>query len=180
MNCFLELLVLHVVRIVALVDIGSELVHKLLLYTTVSLYFLVGELDGLEHIVLAYLIHLSLNHHNVLLGCSDHEFEVGVLHLGEARVDYKLTVYPAHAHLGNRTAEREVGSGEGAGSCESGKCVRLYILLCGYKGNVDEDLEVEIIRPERTDRSVDKSGYEDLIVTGLAFPLHETAREASC
>ena len=58
--------------------------------------------------------------------------------------------------------------------------IRLYVLLCGNKGYVDEDLKVEIIRPERTDRSVDKSGYEDLIVAGLAFPLHESAREASC
>ena len=167
-------------RIVALVDIGAELVHKFLLYTAVSLDLLVGELDGLEHIVLADLIHLTLNHHDVLLGGSDHKFEVGVLHLGEARVDYELTVHPAHAHLGNRAAERKVGGGEGAGSCEAGKGIRLYVLLCGNKGYVDEDLKVEIIRPERTDRSVDKSGYEDLIVAGLAFPLHESAREASC
>ncbi len=82
-NRLAELLILEVVRIIALVDIGSELFHELFLDAAVLLDLLVSELDGFEHVVLADLVHLALDHHDVLLGGGDHEFKVGVLHLGE-------------------------------------------------------------------------------------------------
>ena len=98
-NGLLELLILDVVGIVALVHVGSELVHELLLHAAVPLYLLVGELDGLEHVVLADLLHLALDHHDVLLGGGDHEVEIRIVHLGEVGVDHELTVDAAHADL---------------------------------------------------------------------------------
>ena len=86
-------------RIVALVYVGSELVHKLLLNAAVTLDFLVGKLDGLEHNALAHFLHLALNHHNVLLGSGNHKFKIGFLHLGECRVDDELASDTAYANL---------------------------------------------------------------------------------
>ena len=175
----LERLVLNIVRIIPL-DVCSELCHKLLLHAAVLLDFLVSELDGIEHSLLAYLVHLTFNHHNILLGSSDHKFEVGILHLGEGRVDYKLSADAANANLTYRTAERQVGSCECAGSSEACKCVRLNILLCRNKCYIYKYFEVEITWPERADRTVNKAADENLVVACLSFPLHKSAREASC
>ena len=139
-----------------------------------------GELDGLEHIVLADLFHLALDHHDILLCCSDHEFEVSLLHLGESGVDHELAVDAADADLVDGTSEREVAGREGARRRKACKGIRLDVFLSRDKGNVDEHFRVEIIRPERPDGAVDQAADEDLIVARLAFPLHKTAGEASC
>ena len=176
----LQLLVLEVVRIVALVHVRAELVHELLLHAAVLLDLLVGELDGLEHVVLGHLVHLALDHHDVLLGGGDHQFEVGVLHLGEVRVDDEFTANAAHAHLGNRTAERQVGGGKGAGGGQAGEGIRLDVLLGGDQTDVYENFQVEIIRPQRADGTVHQAGDEHLVVGGLALALQEAAGETPC
>ena len=86
-------------RIVTLVHVSSKVMHKLLLHLTLSLDLLVGKLDGLKHIVLADLVHLALDHHDILLGGGNHELKVGIFHLRETRVDYKFTVNPAYTYL---------------------------------------------------------------------------------
>ncbi len=170
-------LVLLVVRVVALVHVGAELVHELLLHAAVLLDLLVGELDGLEHVVLGHLVHLTLDHHDVLLGGGDHEVQVGALVVLETGVDHELAVDAGDADLGDRTAERQVGGGEGAGSGEAGEGVGLDILLRGDEVDVHEDLEMEVIRPQGTDGTVHEAGDEHLVVRGTALALEETARE---
>ena len=174
-----ELLVLHVVGVVAL-DLAAELGDELLLDAAVALDLLVGELDGLEHVVLADLVHLTFDHHDVLLGTGDHQLEVAVGHLGETGVDDELTLHAGHAHLGNGTAERQVGGGEGGGSGQAGEGVGLGVLVRGNEGQVDEYLQVEVLRPQGTDGAVHQAGDEDLVVRRFALALHETAGIAAC
>ena len=161
-------------RIVAL-GLVAELGDELLLHAAVALDLFVGELDGLEHVVLADLVHLTLDHHDVLLGGGDHQFEIAVGHLGEAGVNDEFAIDAGHADFRDRAAERQVGSGEGCGSSQAGECIGLGVLVSGDKAEVDEHLEVEIVRPERPDGTVDKTGDEDLVVRGLALALHEAA-----
>ena len=113
MNLLLEFFVFLVVRIVALVLVSSELGHEFLLYAAVLLDLLVGELDGSEHHFFADLVHLAFDHHDVLFGCGDHEFEICLLHLGESRVDAVLSVDPADSDFRDRASEWKVGGGEG-------------------------------------------------------------------
>ncbi len=95
----LQSLVLGVVRIVALDVECAELLHELLLHAAVLLYLFVGELDGLEHVVLADLVHLTLYHHNVLFSGGNHQVEVAVRHIAEGGVDLEFPVDSAHANL---------------------------------------------------------------------------------
>ena len=172
-------LVLLVVRVIALVHVRAELLHELLLDTAVLLDLLVGELDGLEHVVLGNLVHLTFHHHDVLLGGGDHQVEVGAGAVGEVGVDDELSVDAGDAHLGDRAAERQVGGGEGGGGGQAGQGIRLDVLLRGDQHNVHEDLEMEVIRPQRTDRTVHKAGDEHLVVRRTALALEETARETA-
>ena len=97
-NCLPEVLILLIVRIIPL-DIIAELLNEFLLYTAMLLDLLVGELDGLEHVVLADLLHLTLDHHDVLLGSGDHKLDVAPLHVLESRIDHELAVNAAYADL---------------------------------------------------------------------------------
>ncbi len=127
---FLELFVLDVVRIVALVHIGAQFVHQFLLHAAVFLDFFVGELDGLEHVVLGDFLHFTLDHHDVLLGGGDHQFEVGALRILEAGVDDELAVNAGHADFGDRTLERQVARGQ-CGRCgQARQGVGLDIFFC--------------------------------------------------
>ena len=174
-----EVFVLLVVGIVAFCAVGAELGHELLLDAAVLLYLFVGEFDGLEHVLLADFLHFAFDHHDVFLGCGDHQFEVGVLVLAEGRVDDPLAVDPCDADFGDGTAEGQVGSGEGAGGGQAGEGVGLDVLLGGNQADVDEDFQVEIIRPQRADGAVDQTGDEHLVVGGTAFALEETSGETA-
>ncbi len=110
-DLLLEFLVLLIVRVVSL-DILAELLVELLLDAAVLLDLLVGELDGLKHHILGNLLHLALDHHDVLLCGGDHKLKVGLLHLAEVRVDLELTVNPCDTYLGDRSEERKVAGGQ--------------------------------------------------------------------
>ena len=110
-DLLLEILVLLVVRIVSL-DILAELLVELFLDAAVLLDLLVGELDGLRHNILGNLLHLTLDHHDVLLGGGDHKLKVGLFHLAEVRVDLELSVDPCHTYLRDRPEERNVAGSQ--------------------------------------------------------------------
>ncbi len=129
-DSLLEVFVLYVVRIVALVHVGAELVHHLFLHAAVALDLFVGELDGFEHVVLGNFLHLTLDHHDVLFGCGDHQFEVGALHGLEAGVDDELSVDAADTHFGDRSLEREVGRCQCGRSGQACQRVGLDIFFC--------------------------------------------------
>ena len=156
MNSFPEVLILLIVRIIPL-DIIAKFPDELLLHAAVLLYLLVGKLDGLEHIVLADLLHFTLNHHDVLLGSGDHKLYVAPLHILEARVDHELTVNAANADLGDWAFERKVGSCKCTGSGKACKSIRLGILVGRDECDIDKCLEMIVIRPERPDRTVDET-----------------------
>ena len=111
MNCLLEVLILFIVRIVSL-DILAELLVQFNLNKTLLLDSLMSEFDSLKHISLAYLVHFTLNHHDVVVCSGNHEFEIAVLHLAEWRVDSEFTVDPCYANLRDRASERNVAGCE--------------------------------------------------------------------
>ena len=151
-----EILVILVMRVVPL-DILAKFLVQFLLDAAVLLDLLVGKLDGLKHDLLGNLLHLSFNHHDVLLGGGYHQLKVSLLSLAESRVDLELAVDPCHAYLGDRTEERKVAGSQGGGSCETSEGVRLDVLLGGDQPDVDEHGEVEILREQWSEGSVHKT-----------------------
>ena len=180
LHCGLESLVLNIVRIVALGAVGAEFVHEFLLHAAMLLDFFVGDLDSLEHVCLGHFLHLAFHHHDIFFGSGYHEFNVGICHLAEVRVDYPLPVDAAHADLGDRASKGEIAGCEGAGCGEPCKSIGLHVLLGRNQIDIYKNLIVEICRPEGTDGTVHQAGDEHLIVRGLAFSLQKTSGETSC
>ena len=175
----LDIFVFLVVRIFSL-DILAQFLVEFLLDTAMLLDLFVSELDGLEHHIFRNFLHFALYHHDVLLGSTDHQFEVGRFGLGERRIDLELSVDPGDAYLGDRTEERKVAARESCRCSKSCESIRLDVLFGRDEPDVDEYCKVEIIREQRPEGPVDETCDKYFVIGGLALPLHETARKTSC
>ena len=93
-----KLLVVSLVAVLAL-NILAKLLHKLDLHGAVLLNLLVSEHNSAEHYLLRHLVHLTLDHKDVVDSTTDHNVEVGTLHSLETRVNDVLAIYTSYAHL---------------------------------------------------------------------------------
>ena len=169
-----QLFVIHFVAIGPF-HVLAQLLRKFDLYGTVFLNLFVRELDSSEHHLLGHLLHLALDHQNIVDGTADHDVQIGVLHLREGRVDDVLTADTGHTHLRNRTAERDVRNSQCSRCGQSGQSIGLNIFVRRNQVYGHIYLGVIVRRKQGTQRTVDQTGYEDLAVVSLALTLHEAA-----
>ena len=145
----------------------------------VFLDLFVGELDGSEHHFLRNLLHLALDHQNVVDRTADHDVQVAFGHLRESGVDGVLAVLAYDAHFRNRAAERNVRHGQ-CGRCgQSGQRIGLNILVRRNQVHRDVNFGVVVRGEQRAQGTVDQTCREHLRVVGLAFAFHEAARIAA-
>ena len=117
-NLLAEILVVDLVVVLAL-DIGAELLGQLILQLAHRDDGFLRSLESLDEILLRHLAHLTFHHHEVVLGATHHDVEVGVFHLLERRIDDVLAVDASHAALRDRMLERNRRAGHGSRSCET-------------------------------------------------------------
>ena len=86
----------------------AYLLGQLHLDLAVLLNLIVSGLHGTQQVRLGNLLHLTLNHHDVVIGCGNHYIHIGLLKLLECGVNHVLTVDTGYADLRNRTLERYV------------------------------------------------------------------------
>ena len=140
---------------------------------------LVRELDCAEHDLLRDLLHLTLDHQDVVDRTAYHDIEIGLLHLRESGVDDVLAADACHAYLRDRTSERNVRASQRRRSGKTCQSVGLDILVGRYEVDRNEYLGVIVRREEGTQCAVDKACNQNLRVAGLALALHETSRDAA-
>ena len=177
-NRLAQLLVVRFVAVLAL-HILAQLLRKLNLHGAVLLDFLVSELDGTKHHLLRNLFHLTLDHEDVVNRTADHDVQVALLHLREARVDFVLAVLTNHTYLRNRTTKRNVRNGQCSRSSQTGQCIGLNILLGRNQVHRYEYLGMVVSREEGAQCAVNQTGRQHLAIVRLAFTLHKTARVAT-
>ena len=107
----LEFVIVNLVAVLALNLLAISL-HHLIDSQALWLDSLVSCLDSLEHHALWHLFHLTLHHHDVIVGSGNHQLEVSLLALLESRVDHHLAVHTSYAHLAHRTLERNIGASQ--------------------------------------------------------------------
>ncbi len=123
-----ELVVVDLVAVLALGFLAG-LFHQLELRGTVFLDFFVSDLEGLEKLSFRNFVHLTLDHHDVVIGGADHKLDVGFLDLLECGVDDPFAVDACHADLGDRAVEGHVAAHQGSGGCDSGERVGRVVLI---------------------------------------------------
>lgn len=140
--------------------------------------FGVRYLEGFEEFRLAYLVHLSLHHHDIVVGGAYHQLYVCFLYLFKGRVDYPFSLYACHAHLADRAVERDVAAGKRRRRRKPRQCVGSIVFVGRIEGDVDEGLGVIVVREQRTKHPVYKARRQYLVIRGAPLSLQEAPRIA--
>ena len=93
-----ELFVVLLVAVFAFYCLAN-LFHQLHLRLAVNLDSLVGNLHRFEQVVLGYLFHFALYHHNVIVCGCNHDVHVCILKLCECGVNNELAVDACYAYF---------------------------------------------------------------------------------
>ena len=97
-NLLLQLIVVNLVAVLTLL-VSTKLLHKLVLELTHRLDSSVCSLKGIEKVSLLNLLHLTLNHHDVVSSSTYHKVHICLLHLFEGWVDNKLAIDASYTYL---------------------------------------------------------------------------------
>ena len=168
-----EILVILLVAVSLLLHLPG-LHHHLLLHAALLLDGLVSKLDGIEHLLLAHLLHLALDHHDILLGSGDYEFHVGLVHNIKRGIDHKLSVDTGNPHLGNRAVPGDIAYRQCCRSRKTRITVRHIDLVGRYHNHIDKYLSVEIIGEQRTQSPVHQTGHQNLRIRSTSLSLEES------
>ena len=158
---------------------GGHLCGEIQLRLALHLDGLFREIEGGDHVVFGNLIHLAFHHHDVVHGGGHDHVDVGAFHVLDGGVHHELSIHAAHAHLGNRALEGDVGNGDSGRSCETCEAVGQEVLVAGNQGYNDLGFSVEILREEGTDGAIDQTGDENLILGRACLAFEETAGETT-
>ena len=135
----------------------------------------VGQLEGLDQILLRDLVAAGLDHRDRLGRAADDEVERGLLQVGEGRIDRERTVDAADADRAHRAEERHRREHERRRRAVDGQDVVRVHLVGRERGHDDLDLVLVALRPERPDRPVDHPRGQDRLLAGATLALEEAA-----
>ncbi len=121
-----EVLVMHLVAIFAFHSLACGLGHFKLDFAMLFDFFM-GNLEGFEEFGFRNLVHFAFNHHDIVVGGTDHQLHIGLFKLLESGVDYEFTVDTGNTHFRDRAVEGDVAASDG---CRCGK-------PCKSVGHVD-------------------------------------------
>ncbi len=157
------------------VELGEEL-H---LHVAEGAYGLLGEHERGEHVLFGDLLRAGLEHVDGVLGTGDHQVEIGILGLIEARVDQELAGLhvAADAHAGQRALEGQAGGHEGRAGAHDRDDVGLVDLVGREHGRDDLDLVAEPVGKRAADRAVDHASGQRCLLGRARLALDEAAGE---
>ena len=119
----------------------------------------------------------AFHHADVFHRGGHHQFEAGVFHLGEGRVDDVFVADEGHAHFRDRAMEGDVGHADGGRGCQGGESIGGLVLVVRQEVDLDDGLGMVVIGEQRAQGAVDEARDEHFVVGGLGLAFEETARE---
>ncbi len=106
-NLFAKILIIRLIAIFTLY-IGAEFFRKFFLKFAHRAYSLLSSLEGTDQVLFRNLIHLTLNHHDILFRSTDHDIHIRLCHFLDSRINDILAINPAHPDLRDRTFDRNI------------------------------------------------------------------------
>ena len=173
-------LIILLVAILSLLHLANSLC-KLLKGKALFLNLVVSKLNCAKHNILAHLIHLTLHHHNVIVGSRYNKLQVCLCKICKGWVNTIIAINPGNSHLRYRSVEWNVTHCQCA--CSSKSCKRIGSInsICGDKIYINKNFCVKIIREERPQSAVYKTRNKNLVICSLSLSLHKaTGETAGC
>ncbi len=136
-----------------------------------------AEHDSAEHQLFAQFLGFRFDHQHRIAGTSDHEVELGFLHLVDVRVKHILAVDVADAGTTNRTHERNARECQRCGSGNDRQDVRIVLEIVLHNGDDDLGVVLVAVGEERTDRAIDQAGNQRFLFARTTFTLEVATRD---
>ena len=160
---------------------ASNFLGKFHLSLAVNLDSIVGAFEGVEQIEFRNFVHLTFNHHNIVVSSTYHQIHVGFFKLFKGWVDDEFTIDASNAHFRNRAIERNIAHSESSRSCKTCKGIRHINSITREKNDVYKSIGVIIVGEQRTQHAVNETRCEDFVITCTAFTFSEaTGETAEC
>ena len=138
-----------------------------------------SKFNSIEHFFLRNLIHLTLNHHDILVGRCNHDIQVSSCQLALCRVNHQLPVHTSYTYLRNRTVERNITHSDSCRGSQSGQTIRHRLFITRVQRYLHESFSMIIIREQRSQSTVDQTGYQNLVIGSSSLSTGETSGETS-
>src|SRR5262245_31518738 len=119
----------------------------------------------------------ALHHDDGVAPRGHDEVEIAVLELRRARVDHELAADAPQTNGRDRAGPRDVGQGQRRRRADDGDHVGIVLPIVRQDGGDDLRLATESLRKQRTHRTIDQPGREDLFLGGPSLALEEAARD---
>ena len=139
----------------------------------------VAEHHGAEHDLLAQLLGLRFHHQHGVAGAGDDQFELGVGHFVQRRIENVLVVHEADARGADRALEGHARQGQCGGSRHHRHHVGIVLHVVRQHGDDHLGLVAPAVGEQRADRPVDQAGDQRLLLGRTSLALEIAAGNAA-
>ena len=140
---------------------------------------LLAQRHRLDQELLGDLARLRFHHHDPVRGAGDHEVEVALRELLEGGLQHQFAIHVADPHGAHRSAEGDIGDGEGGASGDGPEGVRRVLHVDGEDGDHDLGIVPVAGGEEGAQRAVGEPRGEDRTGGRPPFPSEERAGDAA-
>ena len=135
--------------------------------------------ESIEHVVLRNFLCTGLDHNDLVLGSAQGNVHLGSSALLGGRVDNGLAVNDANLAAGYNVVERNIRDRNRDGSAQQSNYLRRVVVVVLQNGADDGNVVAQVLREQRTHRTVDNTGSKGCIFGCLSLSLCESARDFS-
>ena len=144
-----------------------------------GLHFAVAKHDSAEHHLFGELLRLGLDHQHGVRGAGDHQFELGIDHVVDQRVQFVFAADIADAGRPDRAHEGNAGERECGGRRHQRHHIGLVFDIVAEHGHDDLRLVAIARHEERPNGAVDEARDQRLTLGRASLALEIAARDFS-
>ena len=135
--------------------------------------------ESIEHVVLRNFLCTGLDHNDLVLGSAQGNVHLGSSALLGGRVDNGLAVNDANLAAGYNVVERNIRDRNRDGSAQQSNYLRRVVVVVLQNGADDGNVVAQVLREQRTHRTVDLTRGQDRLLGRTALTAHERAGNAA-
>ena len=141
--------------------------------------FLVCKQQSIQHLIFRNFLCASLDHNDLLSGAANGDVHQALLALLQRRVQHELAVYQTNVYTCYGVVERNIRNSNCDRCTIQSSYLRGVVVIVSHNGAHDGYVIAQILREQRTHRTVDLTGSDGSLLACLALTAHKGARDTA-
>ncbi len=137
------------------------------------------KLNRIDDLLFRDLLRARLDHHNAVLRADDHDVQRALRALGIRRIHDELIIHNPDPHRAHRPMERNIAQRQRAARAVDAQHIRIIFLVRRVHKRNHLRLIPERLRKQRTNRPVNLTARQNLLLARPSFTLDKSAGNAS-